>query len=126
MSVARARALTLHCRCLHNLSSLCVEMSVARARALTQSLHIFCLHNLSRRNECCPCEGIDTLIACPFSDTAAVEMSVARARALPHYLPQTTEYLAQQRSVLSKKSPFMAIFFCLSIIYQLNTGIVRL
>ena len=77
-------------------------MSVARARALTHAA---------------------TIAASVATD---VEMSVARARALPHYLPQTTEYRAQQRSVLSKKSPFMAIFFCLSIIYQLNTEIVRL
>ena len=64
-------------------------MSVARARALTQQIS-----SQSRR-------------------MMHVEMSVARARALPHYLPQTTEYLAQQRSVLSKKSPFMAIFFAI-------------
>ncbi len=107
MSVARARALTPIG--LIGLSvAIGVEMSVARARALTHFSASLSSYFLLRRNECCPCEGIDTgrlpghmtrnqicrneCCPCEGIDTrlsldrsltfSSVEMSVARARAL--------------------------------------------
>ena len=60
MSIARARALTpvygsVVFRLFH------VEMSVARARALTHYVYYSYEYRGEGRNECCPCEGIDTL-----------------------------------------------------------------
>ena len=39
------------------------------------------------RNECCPCEGIDTKCPPLFLAYVPVEMSVARVRALTHFVP---------------------------------------
>ena len=62
-------------------------MSVARVRALTHtgSSLIFLLKN--RRNECCPCEGIDTQNGFLIGfHKYRVEMSVARVRALTQHV----------------------------------------
>ena len=59
MSVARARALT-HTILIKKIAIAAVEMSVARARALTHFSTFSTNHGRIRRNECCPCEGIDT------------------------------------------------------------------
>ena len=60
MSVARWRALTHDFEiCTVGISN--VEMSVARLRALTHMFIIVSSFSASRRNECGPFEGIDTL-----------------------------------------------------------------
>ena len=60
-------------------------MSVARARALTHTSFTTLLIISPGRNECCPCEGIDTGSGLLYPlRSASVEMSVARARALTH------------------------------------------
>ena len=60
MSVARVRVLT-QVSFNRVIGIPKVEMSVARVRALTQKNGEYCERSTISRNECCPCEGIDTL-----------------------------------------------------------------
>ena len=60
MSVARVRALTRADISLLTETVIFVEMSVARVRALTRMKVDFRDVVFCCRNECCPCEGIDT------------------------------------------------------------------
>ena len=84
MSVARARALTLASSPAFAFTDI-VEMSVARARALTHAAGRVSIIPFFCRNECCPCEGIDTALYLSHAvSDRNVEMSVARARALTH------------------------------------------